>query len=106
MVTTRRPFDYDPPVVQWIGDGQGGFHPEPPQNPNAPDLDSLRYLAALTTARCGVDCRIGQLNGPDVYDYAVYSPDGAWSQSGNCGAYWQAREFLHGIEAGANAKAH
>lgn len=89
--------------MQWISDGQGGFHPEPPQNPNAPDLESLRYLAALTTARCGVDCRIGQLNGPDVYDYAVYSPDGAWSQSGNCGEYWQAREFLHGMEAGALA---
>jgi hypothetical protein len=99
----RRPFDYDPPVVAWVKDGQG-HHPEPLPDPNASDLDALRYDAALIKARCGVDCRIGQINGADVYDYACYAPDGGgWASSGNCGGYLEARRFLRGIEIGALA---
>lgn len=99
---SRRPFDYDPPTVRWVEDS-GGHHPEPPPDSSASDLESLRYDAALIAARCGIDCRIGQLNGQYVYDYVVYTPNGTWSQSGNCGGYFRAREFLRGIEAGAQA---
>lgn len=98
-----RPFDYDPPVVKWVADGDG-HHPEPPPDPGLTQLNSLRYDAALVKARCGVDCRIGQVNGPNAYDYVVFDQNGAWISSGCCGtSYWQAREFLQGMEIGVRA---
>lgn len=95
-------FGYVAPEVRWVQDPTG-HHPEPPPDSHVSAIEKLRYDAALTEARCGVRCRIGQINGPDVYDYVVYSADGAFVQSGNCGTYWEAREFLHGIEVGAKA---
>lgn len=97
-----RPFDYDPPDVRWVESGSSAW-PEPPCDPKASHLESLRYQAALVKARCGVDCRIGQLNSPNTFDFVVYSPAAAFTRSGNCGDYWTSREFLHGIEAGAIA---
>lgn len=96
-------FDYDPPSVKWVRDGYG-LHPIAALDPDASDLTKLRHEATLVRAWCGVDCRIGQLTGPDTYDYAVYLAHGPSIAGGNCGTYQQAREFLHGLQVGALAK--
>lgn len=96
------PTGYSPPDVRWIEHGVAGW-PDPPPDPNATDLESLRYSAALIKARGGPDIRIGQINHYTLYDYAIYTSHGEFRAAGCCGTYLETNAFLNGVEVGASA---
>lgn len=88
---------YDPmPGVHYINEEDGGRTPEPPLDPSWPNIDKLRWLAALVAAETGLRIRFNdgaKSSGPG-YEYAwpelIGCCIGGTSRSGTYDKLWRA----------------